>query len=187
MIKQSQTYIQDKKKKFLYLGIVWGIIVAIMFAAGVVKYGERANTFTIIAAVLILPFAQNLTRFFSFNRYKDPKNTYASLLETLRGEYALYHGAILPDQKYTFYFEHVVVTEDRIYFISGDKNKVSPYKTHLVQRLEAKGIGHSQIYFMYADTEKGLKSIKQTIQQDIDQNRSNNMEKNMHIIEGMLM
>lgn len=187
MIKQSKDYISKKKKKYLLFGIMWSMIVAAIFAIGVVKYGERANPFTVVAAVLVLPLAQNLTRFFAYSKYHDPSPVHAELLETLTGAYGLYHGAIVPDAKHNFSFDHIVVTHHNVYFIGADKKKNSVYKTELIKRLDAKGIGYSQIHFIYAETEKGLRAAVNTIQKNVSSQIDQGLEKNMHIIEGMLM
>lgn len=187
MIKQSKNYISKKKKKYLLFGIMWSIIIAAIFAMGLVKYGERANTFTVVAAVLVLPLAQNFTRFFAFSKYKDPHSVHAEILEELKGAYGLYHGAIVPDSKYNLSFDHVVVTQRHVYFIAAEKKKINAYKTELIKRLDAKGIGYSQIHFIYAETEKGLRAAANDIQKNIGSEVDQGLEKNMHIIEGMLM
>ncbi|MGL4344459.1 MAG: hypothetical protein ACRCTE_04610 [Cellulosilyticaceae bacterium] len=187
MIRQSQNYISHKKRKFLLFGIMWSVIVAAIFGIGLLKYDQRANTFTVVAAVLVLPLAQNFTRFFAFSKYRDPKRNHAELLEQLTGNYALYHGAIVPDAKYSLYFEHVIVTDSSLYFVAAHKQENDKYKTQLIQRLGAKGIGYSQVHFVYADTEKGLKAACAKIQKNMRGQESPQLEKNMHIIEGMLM
>ncbi|MGL6175325.1 MAG: hypothetical protein ACRC1P_12045 [Cellulosilyticaceae bacterium] len=186
MVKQDKTYIAKRKKHFLVQTVIWAVAIIVVFSIGILLTKERGNIFTIFAAIMTLGFAQNLTRFISFNRYKDPKIGHAEILEEMKGNLALYHGAIVPDTTMTVYFEHVVVTAKSMYFISSNKVLIQKTKSWLSNRLMNKGIGESSIHFVIASDEKAIKNASLKIEKDACL-ASDELEKNINIIEAMLM
>lgn len=186
MIKQDKMYIAKRKKHFLVQAIIWAVAIIVVFSIGIMLTQERGNIFTIFAAIMTLGFAQNLTRFISFNRYRDPKVEHAEILEGMQGNLAIYHGAIIPDTTMTVYFEHVVVTAKGMYFISSDKAVVQKTKSWLSNRLMNKGIGEGYIHFITASDEKAIKHVSLKIEKDTCL-ISDELDKNINIIEAMLM
>lgn len=160
MIKQEKNYIKKQKKKYLLAGIVWSLIVLIIFGIGLLLTGTRANLFTVCACVIAIVASLFITRFISFSRYHDGDEAYAKLLENMTGDYALFHSAIIPGQKGTAYFEHVVVMNQVIYFISYTKEQVKQYRTWIIDGLSLKGIGAAHVHFIVA---KDIKQMEQHV------------------------
>ena len=160
MVKQEKNYIKRQKKKYLLAGIIWSIIVLIIFGTGLLLTKTRANLFTVFACVIAIVASLFITRFISFCRYHDCDEACAESLESMSGDYALYHSAIIPSNKGTAYFEHVAVTSQAIYFISYTKEQVMQYRTWIIEGLGSKGIGASHVHFIVA---KDLKQMEQHV------------------------
>ena len=186
MVKQKKNYIAEKKKNHFIKAVIWaGVIIAIM-GAGILLLDTRLSYFTVVAAVLVLPLALHITRFFAFAKYKDPSPKQAALLEQIKGHYGLYHSAIIPDTTCTLYFEHIIVTTKSIYFISKNKEIIQKAKPILALRLGNKGIQNSKLHFIYAENGKTIKNATIRIEKDACQ-VGEALENTIKIIDGMLM
>ena len=186
MIKQEKDYIKSKKKKHLLQACLWGGLMIVIFIVGLFVMKERANTFTLIAALLVLPFALHLTRYFSYAKYKDPSPKQSTILERMKGTYALYHSVIMPDSTGALYFAHVVVTSRNIYFMSKDETMISKAKAMLANRLKSKGIQATQLKFIHTSDATSIKNAALKIQKDAcfsDEQLGNNTK----IIDSMIM
>ncbi|MDF2877605.1 MAG: hypothetical protein K0S30_701, partial [Clostridia bacterium] len=140
MIKQEKNYIALKKKKFLKMTLLWAGAVSAVFFVGLIINGSRNSYFTLVAALFVLPLAQNGTRYLSFNRFKDPDHEFSKVLEGMKGSYHLYHGAIVVDTTATVLFEHLIITSRNIYFLTAAKERIEKHGSWLKNRLAAKGI-----------------------------------------------
>lgn len=186
MIKQTKDYIQKKKKKHLIHAIIWGSVVAVIFIMGLIVMEKRANEFTLVAALFILPFALNLTRYFAYAKYKDPNPKYASVLEHMKGTYALYHSVIVPESTTNLYFEHVVITARNVYFISKSEEMIARAKPILNVKLMQKGIPQGAQRYIHASDKTAIKNASLKIQKDAcfsDEQMGNNTK----IIDAMMM
>lgn len=186
MIKQDRDYIAKRKKHFLMLSGIWAVIMIGVFLLGLAITKDKGNIFTVLAAVMTLGLAQNITRFISFGRYKDPKEKHCKILDHMKGSLGIYHGAIIPDTTATVYFEHIIVTSRNIYLISKDKEMVQKTKNWLSSRLANKGINSGNIHFIIAGDSKGIKNASIKIEKDACYT-SEDLDKNMKIIEAILM
>lgn len=186
MITQEKNYIQTRKKEFLVKSLIWAMIIIGLVMIGIVLTGNNGNIFTVLAAVSTLGFAQNLTRYISFRRFKDPEEKDASILEEMKGSLYIFHGTIIPDTTTTVYFEHIVVTAKSIYFISKDNTTIQKNKSWLALRLEKKGLQQTQLHFVTVADSKALKNASLKIQKDACYTNEE-LDKNKRIIEGILM
>ena len=186
MVKQEKDYIKSKKKKHLLQALLWGAVILGIFIVGLMVMPTRANYFTLVAALFVLPFALNLTRYFSYAKYKDPSPKQATVLERMKGTYALYHSAIIPDTTGTLYFPHVVVTARSVYFLAKDEDMLTKAKSILGLRLKAKGLADAQLRYIHVTDKTSLKNASLKIQKDAcfsDEQLGNNTK----IIDGIMM
>ncbi|PHV71819.1 hypothetical protein CS063_04485 [Sporanaerobium hydrogeniformans] len=186
MIRQAKNYIQKQKKKYLLWTIVWGLLMASVFAIGILVTKNRGNYFTLVAGLLILPMAINFTRLTSFIRFKDGQESDAKLLEGMKGSYILFHSAIIPDTRTTVLFEHIVVTARSIYFLTTRKEIVAKNKEWIKQRLMAKGLEEKALHFVCLNESNTLKNTVNKMEKDACYT-GENLENYAHIIQGMLM
>ncbi|MDF2613581.1 MAG: hypothetical protein K0S71_1367 [Clostridia bacterium] len=186
MIKQEKDYIARRKKKFLSMSLVWAGVVLVIFIAGLMLTKSRNNYFTLMAAIFVLPLAQNITRFISFNRFKDPDPEFASVLEQMKGSYQIFHSAIIPDTMGTILFEHLIVTSKSIYFLSYNKNSIDTNSGWIQNRLSAKGIPLKQIHFIHIASINNIKNTALKIEKDACYT-SEILDQNTKVIETMLM
>ncbi|MEG1829420.1 MAG: hypothetical protein RR309_08360 [Cellulosilyticaceae bacterium] len=186
MIKQSRDYIAKRKKHFLMMSGIWTLIIVGLFLFGIAITKDRGNMFTVLAAVMTLGLAQNITRLISFGRYKDPKEKHSKILDNMKGSLGIYHSAVIPDTTATVFFEHIVVTSRNIYFISKDKEMIEKTKGWLAGRLDNKGINSGNIHFIIATDSKGIKNASIKIEKDACYT-SEGLDKHNKIIEAILM
>lgn len=186
MIKQEINYIAKRKKKFLMMSFICGLVVAGFFITGLFIVKTRSNYFTLVAALFVLPLSQNMTRFISFSRFKDPDAEYGKLLEQMKGSYYLFHSAIMPDQTTTAFFEHVIVTSKSIYFLSYHEEIIQKYKIGLQSKLSAKGVALKNIHFIPISHFNSIKNTAFKIEKDACY-RDEMLEQHAKLLEAMMM
>ncbi len=166
MIVQGCHYIEEQKKKYLKHTLIWTAVVAVLFGIGLFLAGKRENYFTVIAGVLVLGIALNLSRYIGFRKFKDGKEVSAKILEGMKGSYDLFHSAIIPDARGTAFFEHIVVTSRSMYFISESSEMIKKYRLCLENKLASKGIPMKSIHFVHVDNEVQIKNLAIKIEKD---------------------
>ncbi len=185
MVKQDGNYIKTKKQFFLKRTIIWLVVILTIFIIGWLVTGTRGNVATILAAVMTLGFAQNLTRYLSFKSFKDADVESVNLINSLDGNMAIYHSVLIPTEKKVLYFEHLIVT-NQFYFISNNDEYLKLAREYLTNRFISKGIAIDDLHFEKIDNneqlEKLLRSIKSTLE-----NQNETLLNNIEIIESMLM
>lgn len=184
MVIQGCHYIQEQKKKYLVRTLIWMAIVALLFLTGLLVANKRENYFTVIAGVLVLGIALNGSRYIGFGRFKDGDEKNAKLLEKIKGHYYLVHSAIIPDNRGTAFFEHIVVTSGRIYFISTSAEMMKKYRLTLENKLITKGIPLEALCFI------GDKALTEDVRWAIEEDASEvdkNLEDYAKIINDLLM
>ncbi|MBQ1274751.1 MAG: hypothetical protein U0L26_14150 [Cellulosilyticum sp.] len=168
MILQEKDYIHKKKKKYLILSIIWTSMVIAIFIVGLVLTGTRANLFTVSACLLAIVASLFITRCISFGRYKDGDKERAKMLEDLKGNMHIYHSGIVPYDKGTAYFEHILVTTEKIYFIAYTKEQVEKYGKWVQEVLGGKGISSKQIKFLVAQDKDQMKKHTDRIEKELE-------------------
>ena len=186
MVKQKKNYIAEKKKNHLIKAGIWGCIILAIMAVGILLLDTRSSYFTVVAAVLVLPLALHITRFIAFAKYQDPSAKQAERLEQIKGNYGLYHSAIIADTSGTFYFEHIIVTAKNIYFITKDQQVIEKAKPILVSRFENKGISSNTLHFIHVDQDKTIENIALKVEKEANQ-VGETLETTIKIMDGMLM
>lgn len=186
MVIQGCHYVQEQKKKYLTHTLIWLIVVAILFGVGVLIAGKRENYFTVIAGVLVLGLALNLSRYIGFRKFKDGREEEAKLLEDMKGNYHLVHSAIIPHTKGTAFFEHIIVTSKRIYLISYSREMIKEFRLQLTNQLMTKGIALKALCFITIESKEELKDLILEIEEDA-YDTDNNLGENAKIINDLLM
>ncbi|MHC1747776.1 MAG: hypothetical protein AB9856_05200 [Cellulosilyticaceae bacterium] len=186
MVKQDRQYVENKKKSFLKKTILWGSSVILIFGLSWYFTGKRANYFSLIAAALVIPLALNMTRYISFRRFKDPKVEEAKILDHMKGSYALYHSAIIPDTRETVYFSHLIITSRSIFLLTDCKETLQKSKNWVTERLNAKGFELKSIHFIETSGVKSIKNAALKIEKDACYT-SQELDNRTAIIEAMLL
>lgn len=166
MILQEKNYIKKQKKKYLIHSCIWTVVVFVLFGLGLLLTGTRSNYFTISACVIAIVAALFISRFISFNRFKDGDETRACILEAMKGNYQIFHSGIIIISGKTFCFEHIVLTSKGIYLIAYDKEKVKKHQLWIEKGLISKGISAKNIHFLMAPNEVCMKNIALRIEKD---------------------
>ena len=117
MVKREKEYLKKKKKQYLRGTIIWFVIMFSVFIVGYILNRTRKNVFTLVAALLVLPVAQYATQLLAIWKFKDPGIKISDFLESIKGDYALFHSALMPDTKEVINFDHIIVTGKNIYCI----------------------------------------------------------------------
>ncbi|MEG1704261.1 MAG: hypothetical protein RR289_06980, partial [Niameybacter sp.] len=186
MIKQSKDYIKEKKKQHFIKAIVWALVIIAIVTIGYFYNKTSASYFTVAAAVLSLPVALHLTRYFAYGKYQDPQHKHSQMLDQMKGSFDVYHGAIIPDSTLTLYIEHIVVTSRNIYFIGKSQEMLAQAKPVLNLRMRNKGMEEAKLHYIYAENGKAIKNATVRIERDACFT-SEALEQNTKIIDGMLM
>ena len=166
MVVQTCDYVERQKKKYLKHTLIWAVVVAFLFGAGFVLAGKRENYLTVIAGVLVLGIALNLSRYIGFSKFHDAKISDAKILEGMKGSYRLFHSAIIPDTRGTAFFEHIVITSRSIYFIGQDSQMIKKYRLGLENKLMSKGVPMKGISFNQVESEVQVKNLVAKIEKD---------------------
>lgn len=186
MIKQDENYIRSKKSGYLKRSLVWIGIVFAIFLVGIIVTKQRANYFTVVAGVLVIPLSQNLTRYIAFRKYNPPNKEHASILSSIKGDYYLYHGVLIPDSKTIYFFDHVIITEKCIYFIAEDNKNIEKVKKWIIEALSAKGISQNEIKFLNIEDEQYLRGAAKNIEKEM-QPKGTTFDEKSEILEAMMM
>lgn len=187
MVEQGCHYVQEQKYKYFVRTLIWIAVVAFLFAVGLLLEGKRENYFTVIAGVLVLGIALDLSRYIGFRKFKDGKEEIARLLEGIQGHYHLVHSAIIPDTRGTAFLEHIVVTSERIYLISYDDKVIKKYRLLLENKLISKGIASQLLRFKVVQNQQQLEALITAIEKDASYLNDNNLQEYTKIINDLLM
>lgn len=186
MVIQSKDYIKKQKKKYGIKTFIWICIVASMYVTGYIVFDTRNNFLTVGAAVCVLGIAQNLVRFLSFGRFKDPEEAFSEAIDAMAGMVHVFHGAIIPDTKDTIGMDHIIVTDNRIYLLNKNEKVFQKYRILLENKFLAKGIDIHQLQFIKVDTLEKLRGVIAKIQKEMGIQEQSLTEKSK-IINEMLM
>lgn len=166
MVVQEKDYVEKQKKKYFKGLAIWTLAVLGVFFVGIFAFGSRKNYGTVVAGVLVLGMALNLSRYIGFSRFKDGNKEYAEILEGMKGTYNLFHSAIIPDTRGTSFFEHIVVTSRSIYVINYDANQFKKTRLALENKLQNKGIEIKQIHCVTVNSPVEVKNLALKIEKD---------------------
>ncbi|MBP3887481.1 MAG: hypothetical protein J6F30_07470 [Cellulosilyticum sp.] len=168
VILQEKNYIAQQKKKYLIYSIIWTAVVLVTFGVGLLITKTRANLFTVSACLTAIVAALYITRLISFSRYNDGDFERANMLESISGNYHIYHSAIVPLEKGTAPFEHIMVTESKIYFIAYTKQQITQYREDIKVLLGQFGIASQHLCFLVAQDVSQMKQHTNRIKKEME-------------------
>ena len=166
MIKQEKDYLAKRKKAYASKSLLWATLVGSIFIIGWYVTQQRANHFTLGAAILVLPLALNVTRGMAYRKYRDADPKWAEVLEEMKGSYHLFHSVLIPDVTSILNYEHVVVTSRAIYMITSDETIKKETQASIEAKLEAKGIAKKQCHVLLVKEIDALKKVVRKIEKD---------------------
>ena len=187
MIKREKDYLAKKKKKFLRGSIIWSLIVFGIFITGYGLNNTRSNIFTVVAAVLVLPIAQNLTQLLTLWKFKDPNLERSNELEGIKGNYSLFHSVLVPDIKEIMYFDHILVTGTKIYCIINRHANLPKIKSMFNKKIKAKGIPLSAVVYVDLSQTKDMGNLFKTLETNAAIQNQENLNEFTHLIAQMMM
>jgi len=187
MIIREKNYLKNKKKKFLIATIIWFVIMITIFIIGYILNGTRKNVFTVVAAILVLPVAQYGTQLLAIWKFKDPKIEMSNLFESIKGNYNLFHSALIPDQKEIINFDHIIVTGENIYCIINNHSDITYIKKVFNKKITAKGISLKAITYIELDKIKNKQKLLYKIEAATIKNNEKNLKEYTQLIAQMMM
>lgn len=147
MVLQQSNYISKQKKKYLIHSCIWTVVVFATFGIGICVAHTRANLFTISACLFAIVAALFITRWIGFNQYKECNSEWAKELEESFKEGTLFNCSILIQAKEVAYFEHILMLDEDIYFITynEDEKKLKPW---LISYLRSQGVKEGTLHLV---------------------------------------
>ena len=168
MVKREKDYLKKQKKKYLRGTIIWLIIMLSIFSLGYFLNRTRNNIFTVIAALFVLPVAQDMTKLIAILKFNDPDAEISKRLEEIKGDYSLFHGILVPDQSSVYYYDHILVTGSKIYCIIDSATNIAKKKEVFEKKIKAKGIPLKTVIYIenYKTKTKGnmFKKIERNVE-----------------------
>ncbi|OOB80478.1 MAG: hypothetical protein BEN19_04670 [Epulopiscium sp. Nuni2H_MBin003] len=152
MVRQATDYIPKRKKFFLIRTILWGIAIITVYLIGILITNTRAGIGTIMAAVMTLGLAQNLTRYLVFIKYSAPDLEIAKKIESI-DDVEIYHSAIISSDRKDIYIPHILLKASEIFFIVYNKDTINQIDEHFYQKFIAKGIDRDKLHFIIVDND----------------------------------
>ncbi len=166
MTLQNRNYISEQKKRYLRNTLLWTIVVVAAFFSGLIIFKTRESYFTVFSGVMVIGVALNFSRYIGFSKFKDGKEEYADLLESIKGNYKLFHSVIIPDNRGTAFFEHLMITSKGLYFLGYQDQVIRTCRLWLENKLASKGIPLEQMHFITLENTAHLKDIILEIEKD---------------------
>ena len=186
MVAQKYGYILAQKRKYLKHTLIWGIIVTVIFFTGLVILKKRETYFTVMAGVMVMGIALNLSRYIGYSRFKEGNSEYVDIFDEVKAEYYIFHSAIIPCSSETAFFENIIVTSSHIYFISEVSQRSDRYRLVLENALKNKGIALESICFYSVENISEAETIRLQIEKDSTTNLPK-LEEHKRIVENLLM
>lgn len=187
MVKQSKTYIAEQQSHYLKRVFLWTAVMLVIFFMGIFITGSKSNYFTVAAGVLVMAVALYLSRYIGFKHFKDGHAKWAEIIENEGKDYGIIHSAIMPNEKYSAYFEHIVLTGRAFYFLTYNEKMIQKAHIDLENKLVNKGIDYTQVSFLVLKDEADVIKVMKMIKQNTPTVESAEVEAQIQIINDLLM
>lgn len=187
MIKREKDYLEKKKRKYLRGTLVWLIIMFAVFFTGYILNKSRNNVFTVVAALLVLPVAQYGTQLLAIWKFKDPQRNISEKLESIKGNYNLFHGVLVPNQKHILYIDHIIVTEEKVYCMISEQANMNYIKETMDKKIKAKGIPLKSVEYMGLNKTFNMEKLAKKIEKTLLVQNKGNLEEYTQLIAQMMM
>ena len=134
--KGEQGYISFMKKFNLLITAVCFLFAAGLFLIGISIYESKANVFTIIGALFVIPAARFMTVWFLFLPHKSvTKEDYDKVFGAMKAGNLLYADVLLTSTEKAYGIPYLVVTGDKIFAYSvKDVSKLEEYLKDILKR-----------------------------------------------------
>jgi heme/copper-type cytochrome/quinol oxidase subunit 4 len=140
-IMQDIDYISRKKKRYFMKTVGCVLVMIGVFAVGYITTGSRNNLFTLFAVVFTLAVAQNAVQWITFLKYKDGDKEIGEKLASLPQNYIIWNSILVTDSKGTAFFDHIVISDNKIFCITNRVEKDNTEDIRVMNRiLERKGL-----------------------------------------------
>lgn len=187
MIKREKDYLKKQKKKHLIGTLIWLAVMFGIFGIGYFLNRTRNNIFTVIAALFVLPAAQDMTKLIAILKFKDPDIETSKKLEDIKGEYNIFHGVLIPDVSSIYYYDHIVVTGTKIYCIIDSASNISKKKEVFNKKIEAKAIPLKTVIYIESGKTKEKGNIFKKIERNAEIANKENLNEYTQLIAQMMM
>lgn len=134
--KGEQGYINFMKKFNLLITVVCFLLATGLFLIGISIYESKANVFTIIGALFVIPAARFMTVWILFLPYKSvSKEDYDKVFAAMKAGNLLYADVLLTSTEKAYGASYLVVTGDKIFVYSVKNfNKLEDYLKDILKR-----------------------------------------------------
>lgn len=134
--KGEQGYISFMKSFNLLVAIVMFVLAAVLFIVGLSIYETKANVFTIVGALFVIPAARFMTVFFLFLPYKSvSKEKYDKVFSLMKAGNLLYADVLLTSTERAYGISFMVLTSDKILvYAAKNVNKLQDYLADIMKR-----------------------------------------------------
>lgn len=146
-ILQEGDYISKRKRKYLIRTIISLGIMMIIFIIGLALTKTRNNMFTLFSVLFTLVVAQYGVQYISIMKYRDGDPEISKKLSDLPDIYIVWHSALFGDQKGMAFFDHIIITDKKIYCMTDQVTKSYDGNVlHMKRIVENKGLKNQVIF-----------------------------------------
>lgn len=154
-LKGEHGYINQRKKKQLIKTLIMFFIAASIFVLGLaLNKWEKANVFTIIAALFVLPSTKVLVNYILLAPYHSVSDdVYQRLIKVLSEEDTMYTDMVFTSEQKVMNLAMLVIRGNQIIGLIGREKENDQYiKQYLSTRLAALGYSF-QVHIVKSETE----------------------------------
>lgn len=187
MVKREKDYLKKQKGKYLKGTLIWLIVMFSIFGLGYLLNKTRNNVFTVIAALFVLPVAQDITKLIAILKFNDPDTKTSEMLEDIKGEYNVFHSVLVPDQSSIYYYDHILVTGNKIYCIIDSATNIPKRKAVFEKKIKAKGIPLKTVIYIENDKTRAKGNIFKKIERNAEVSNKENLNEYTQLIAQMMM
>lgn len=178
--KGSFGYFDKKKKITLIATMISFLIVAAIYAAGVLIYHTNKSIFTVIAALLVLPAAKMFVSFLVIAGYhslpKEQQNELSFLIKECENSQILY-DILLASEERALIAGTIVILEEHIFmYSSSKKTDVQAVENYIKKILKDCSYASVKMYTDFEQMKKEIRDVKNTRSEK--QNNSNDNKNN---------
>ena len=134
--KGEQGYISFMKKFNLLVTVVCFLLAAGLFLIGISIYETKANVFTIVGALFVIPAARFMTVWILFMPHKSvTEEEYNKVFKAMKAGNLLYTDVLFTSTERAYGVSFLVVTGDKIFALAEkNANKFEDYLKDILKR-----------------------------------------------------
>lgn len=112
--KGQAGYINSQKRQYLLRSLLFLALVIVIYAISQIIKSDYSKYIVVCSALLILPAAQNISRYLLFARYKSASEEYFNKMDSISNEIKIFSEMIVVSGKKTIYFDYIAITDGNI-------------------------------------------------------------------------